>query len=253
MPSLLTLNTVTSDDVFSISPSPNSVLFSSQLAIAFKDPRFPSLFANNSIPSSKLAPVVGTSVATNSISGYTSPTAPGQLALRTITDQNLAINAAKGPQGGVPAGSVIFFAGPICPAGYLIADGSLVEVAAYPELFAAIGYTYGADGINRFALPNLLRMFVRGYTSTNTLGVTANDQIRSHVHNTTLTLSSSPEIVQFNSQKSIFNAAEGSYPVLRDVNFNLARNTVTPNFSLDAAGGNETMPMNIQLMPCIKF
>jgi microcystin-dependent protein len=253
MPSILTLNTVESEDIFRQNPSLNSVLFSFSLANAFKDSRFPTLFANLSIPATKLAPIPATTLASRTLSGYRDEANPGQLALGTITSLNLGRNAAKGPQGGVPAGSVIFFAGPFCPDGYLIANGAFLEVSDFPELFAAIGYTYGADGQNRFALPNLLKFFIRGYESSANLGLTAADQIRSHTHTTTLTLSTKPEIAQFGGQKIYFNAAEGSFPVLRDVNFNLAPNVTTGNTVTSAFGGNETMPMNIQLMPCIKF
>lgn len=49
------------------------------------------------------------------------------------------------------------------PAGYLICDGRAVERNAYPELFDAIGATYGeGDGSTTFNLPDLIGRFAEG-------------------------------------------------------------------------------------------
>ena len=48
------------------------------------------------------------------------------------------------------------YAGSIPPSGYLICDGSPVSRSTYPDLFAAVGTTYGSgDGSTTFNLPNL--------------------------------------------------------------------------------------------------
>jgi microcystin-dependent protein len=50
---------------------------------------------------------------------------------------------------------VVSYAGSTAPPGWLVADGSAVSRSTYPELFAAIGTTYGpADG-STFTLPDL--------------------------------------------------------------------------------------------------
>lgn len=54
-----------------------------------------------------------------------------------------------------PIGLILPFAGPIAPAGYLLCDGSSYPQANYPELFTAIGTTYGGSGSN-FNVPNLI-------------------------------------------------------------------------------------------------
>jgi microcystin-dependent protein len=41
------------------------------------------------------------------------------------------------------------------PVGYLRCDGSLQSIANYDALFALIGTTYGGDGFNTFAVPDL--------------------------------------------------------------------------------------------------
>lgn len=60
------------------------------------------------------------------------------------------------PIGGLPAGSIIQWAGSTAPANWFIADGSAVSRTANASLFAVIGTTYGAgDGSTTFNLPDL--------------------------------------------------------------------------------------------------
>ena len=68
----------------------------------------------------------------------------------------------------VPVGGIMPYAVPITqfsdlPSGYLLCDGSEVAQGLYPELFAAIGFTYGT-GVNpsTFKLPDLRGRFVLG-------------------------------------------------------------------------------------------
>lgn len=64
---------------------------------------------------------------------------------------------------GVPIGTIEYFATPTPPVGYLKADGAAVGRATYPELFAAIGTTFGAgDGSTTFNVPNLIGRHAKG-------------------------------------------------------------------------------------------
>lgn len=64
---------------------------------------------------------------------------------------------------GVPVGSIGYFAMGTPPAGYLKADGSEVERQTYPDLFMAIGTTFGeGDGKSTFNLPDLMGRFAQG-------------------------------------------------------------------------------------------
>jgi len=47
------------------------------------------------------------------------------------------------------------FAGNFAPAGWSFCNGALVPIDQNPTLFQLIGTTYGGDGQNNFALPNL--------------------------------------------------------------------------------------------------
>jgi len=50
------------------------------------------------------------------------------------------------------------------PTGWLLCDGTSIATATYPDLFTAIGYTYGGAGAN-FNLPDLVDVFVRGQST----------------------------------------------------------------------------------------
>ncbi len=64
---------------------------------------------------------------------------------------------------GIPVGSIEYFAMTIPPAGYLKANGAAVGRETYPELFAAIGTTFGeGDGTTTFNLPDLIDRFAQG-------------------------------------------------------------------------------------------
>lgn len=62
-----------------------------------------------------------------------------------------------------PIGSILMFAGPTAPAGYLLCQGQLVSRTAYASLFGVIGTAYGVgDGANTFGLPDLRVRFPLG-------------------------------------------------------------------------------------------
>lgn len=66
------------------------------------------------------------------------------------------------------AGTILPFAGPLAnvPEGYLPCDGRALNSAQYPELFAAIGTTWGngtQNGGGDFNLPNTGGLFLRGW------------------------------------------------------------------------------------------
>jgi microcystin-dependent protein len=52
-------------------------------------------------------------------------------------------------------GEIRIFAGVVLPSGWLRCDGGKYAISAYEVLYAVIGVTYGGDGRNNFAVPNL--------------------------------------------------------------------------------------------------
>jgi microcystin-dependent protein len=52
-------------------------------------------------------------------------------------------------------GEIRMFGGNFAPAGWAFCDGSLQAISQNDALFNLIGTTYGGDGVNTFALPDL--------------------------------------------------------------------------------------------------
>ena len=52
-------------------------------------------------------------------------------------------------------GQIMAFGGNFAPQGWALCDGSLLPISQYETLFTLIGTTYGGDGQNTFALPDL--------------------------------------------------------------------------------------------------
>lgn len=52
-------------------------------------------------------------------------------------------------------GEIRMFAGNFAPAGWAFCEGQLLPITEYETLFQLIGTTYGGDGQNTFALPDL--------------------------------------------------------------------------------------------------
>lgn len=81
---------------------------------------------------------------------------------------------------GVPIGAIIPYAGSTAPFGTLICNGAAISRSAYPELFEAIGTTWGAgDGSTTFNIPDLRGYFLRGVGGNSAaLSVAQGDAIR---------------------------------------------------------------------------
>lgn len=137
------------------------------------------------------------------------------------------------PAAAMPAGAVLFFAMQAAPAGWLICDGRLLSRTAYAALFDAIGATFGAgDGLTTFALPDLRGEFIRGWHGGRNVdggrafGSAQGDEFKSHEH--TMPMRS---IGAAGTVSNGFSSGSG--------------------VSSGAAGGGETRPRNIALLPCI--
>jgi microcystin-dependent protein len=51
--------------------------------------------------------------------------------------------------------TIMIFAGNFAPRSWMYCDGSILPISQYDALFALIGTTYGGDGMQTFALPDL--------------------------------------------------------------------------------------------------
>jgi microcystin-dependent protein len=150
----------------------------------------------------------------------------------------------------VPPGTVIDFAGPTAPTGYLICDGSAISQTVYANLYAAIGTYWGAPGGGNFSLPDMRGFFTRmvdttagardpDYLSRTPFGTGTSDQVGSYQWH------------QFYSHDHpnwapTVETGNGSFPVI-----SLVINSQTS--STGYAGGNETRPINVYVVKCIKY
>ena len=56
-------------------------------------------------------------------------------------------------------GEVMVFAGNFAPKGWAVCNGQLLSIQQNQALFSILGTTYGGDGVENFALPNLQGRF----------------------------------------------------------------------------------------------
>src|SRR5215813_4799223 len=78
--------------------------------------------------------------------------------------------------GGVPPGVMFDFAGTTSPTGYLMCDGASYLRTAFPDLFAAIGTTWGAVDGTHFNVPDCRgRMTVGLGTHADVAALAASD------------------------------------------------------------------------------
>ncbi|MBB6371896.1 phage tail protein [Chryseobacterium shigense] len=64
-------------------------------------------------------------------------------------------------------GIVKLFAGNFAPRGWMFCDGSLLRISNNSALFSILGTTYGGNGIDTFALPNLKGRMALGAGNVN--------------------------------------------------------------------------------------
>lgn len=144
-----------------------------------------------------------------------------------------------------PAGLVSMFARSTAPTGWLKANGAAVSRAAYADLFAAIGTTFGVgDGVNTFNLPDLRGEFIRGLDDgrgvdpSRSLGSSQADEFKQHRH---------PAPTPTGTTSGTKYAIRGNY--VDSYDFNEPGGQIFTDYT----GGSETRPRNIALLACIKF
>lgn len=89
-----------------------------------------------------------------------------------------------------PIGTIQAFAFDRVPEGWLPCDGRLLSQKIYPDLFKAIGTTFGSGGTGsgQFNIPNLCGRFIRGWASTGVVdpnrrfGSIQEDALQGHGH-----------------------------------------------------------------------
>lgn len=167
----------------------------------------------------------------------TMPAGDDSQAVATTGFVGAAINIA------IPVGTVLWSANPAVPSGYLLCNGAAVGRATYPELFAAIGTTYGSGNMSTtFNLPNLIDKFAQGSAVAGTVKNAGLPNITGQF--TSDDQGPNPTGAFYRVAGSQGDGGEGGG---RLVGFNASRsNSIYGN-------SNTVQPPAITLLPCIKY
>lgn len=162
----------------------------------------------------------------------------------------------EGPQGSsVPPGCFMWFCGSTAPNGWLECNGTTLQISQYPELYAAIGATYGGDGVTTFALPDLTRdngLFIRSTSNGRAVGNMQSDAIRNitgKIPTTPVTSGgTAPGTGVFKQTTAIPDdwCGMNSFVSHRITNVIFDASEVVPT-------AEENRPVNISMLPLIKY
>lgn len=122
-----------------------------------------------------------------------------------------------------PPGMIFPWGSAAAPPGYLLCDGASYATADYPELFAAIGYSFGGSGAN-FNMPELLNRVVVGGGDIWSIGDTGGEQdvfldvasMPSHTHADAGHAHSIPLVTSLPAQAGAGFAGNVTIPVVTD-------------------------------------
>lgn len=173
---------------------------------------------------------------------------------KPLARQNLNVfSKEESKANGLPAGAIVYFAMNKAPTGFLKANFAAVSRTAYPELFAAIGTTYGVgDGVNTFNVPEGRAEFPRGLDDGRgidpgrVIGSWQADSIKAHQHMTGLDHESE------GGAGAPFGKKEMSGNKRTEV-LDALGYTSTSSSLTESIGGTETRPRNVAWLCCIKY
>ena len=160
----------------------------------------------------------------------------------------------------IPSGAVVPFAynatSGTVPSGWLLCDGAVYTVAAYPDLGALLGNTYGGS-TGTFGVPDLRGYFVRGAgtngdgTASGTFGTKQASAFASHTHTATVTDPGHTHTTNAN----VISAGSGLGGGSQSRTLVATNNSATTGITVSNAstGGAETRPANIAMVYCIKI
>jgi hypothetical protein len=153
-------------------------------------------------------------------------------------------------------GTVIFFAAPILPSGWIKCNGASLSTTTYGALFATIGYTFGGSGAS-FNVPDLRGEFLRGWDDNRSIdtgrvfGAFQSDAMQGHKHTADraiLMQQFGDGIVDGISLRAL--SSDASYFTLTD---RMLVDPTTDGINGTPRTGPDTRPRNLALLACIKF
>jgi microcystin-dependent protein len=150
-------------------------------------------------------------------------------------------------------GEIRMFGGNFAPAGWAFCNGALLPISEYETLFNLIGTTYGGDGQNTFALPNLQGRVPVHQGSNFTLGMLAGAETvtlntnQMPLHSHAFEASTNPGAQTNPAGNALATIAAGSAYVESAATAALASGSITPS-----AGGNQPHT-NMQPFLCVSF
>jgi microcystin-dependent protein len=159
-----------------------------------------------------------------------------------------------------PVGTVVAFAGPTAPSGWLLCDGAAVSRSTYSALYSVIGSSHGyGDNASTFNIPDYRGRFLRGVD-----GTAGNDPDKTSrtIMNTGGNSGASSSMVG-SVQGDALNNHSHSIPVYRTTfsgtQLNGSEFTLNSSFTYNplntssGGGGNETRPKNAYVNWIIKY
>jgi microcystin-dependent protein len=152
----------------------------------------------------------------------------------------------SGLESGMPTGAVIAVASSTVPSGFLECDGAAVSRASYASLFAAVGVAHGyGDNSTTFNLPDYRGRFLRGWDH----GIARDpDRASRTAMATGGATGDSVGSVQAEAFKSHTHSGQAK------AGGALGFGSGSEGFAaIGSTGGNETRPINANVMYCIKY
>jgi microcystin-dependent protein len=122
-----------------------------------------------------------------------------------------------------PPGMIFPFGAAAAPPGYLLCDGGSYDPDDYPELFAAVGYSFGGSG-SAFNVPALINRVVVGGGDIWAIGDTGGEQdvfldvteLPAHTHADSGHAHSIPLVTSLPAQAGVGFAGNVTVPVITD-------------------------------------
>lgn len=156
----------------------------------------------------------------------------------------------------VPVGAVFHVAMTTPPSGYLVCNGAALSTSQYPALFNAIQYTYGGSG-STFNLPDLRGMFIRGHDGGRgvdpgrAFGSTQEESFKSHWHHiVSLAQNANTDPTMYPNEPINWRSTSGGD---EEYSLNSLNGGISTGGKSSEVGGTETRPVNVALLPIIKF